>query len=148
MNRMQKMAWVGLAGFLISDILFALYFIIMFIPRPHPVRGILGFGLTSIFLGGLAILLWKFRNPQSLMEPERDERDLTINRRAITVGFVTLCILLLVSSVGILAGFGEQMPTSVFPLVQLSIFMTAMTVYYATIPILYGRHNLSQGETK
>ena len=138
MNRMQKMAWVGLAGFLISDMLLALYFIVMFIPRPHPVRGILGFGLTFIFLGGFAILLWKFRTPQSLMEPERDERDLTINRRAITVGFVTLCILLLVSSVGILwAGSGEQMPTSVFPLVQLSIFMTAMTVYFLSAVLLY-----------
>ncbi len=137
MNRMQKTAWVGLAGFLISDILFALYFIIMFIPRPHPVRGILGFGLTLIFLGGLAILLWKFRNPQSLAEPDCDERDLTINRKAITVGFVTLCILLLVSSIGILAGFGEQMPTCVFPLIQLSIYMTAMTVYFLSAVLLY-----------
>lgn len=134
---MQKTAWVGLAGFLISDILFALYFIIMFIPRPHPVRGILGFGLTLIFLGGLAILLWKFRNPQSLAEPDCDERDLTINRKAITVGFVTLCILLLVSSIGILAGFGEQMPTCVFPLIQLSIYMTAMTVYFLSAVLLY-----------
>lgn len=136
MNRMQKTAWFGLASFLISDILFALYFIVLFIPKPHLVRGILGFGLPLIFLTGLAILLWKFRNPQSLAEPEQDERDLTINRKAVMVSFVTLCILLLVS-VGILAGFGEQMPTFVFPLVQLSIFMTAMTAYFLSVVLLY-----------
>ena len=139
MNRMQKSAWVGLTGFLISDLLFTLYFIIMFIPRPHPVRGILGFGLPLIFLLGLAIFLWQFRNPQSLAEPECDERDLTINRKAIIAGFVTLCILLLVSSVGTLiaSGFGGEIPASLFPLIQLSIFMTAMTVYYLSVVLLY-----------
>jgi hypothetical protein len=137
MNLAQKNAWVGLTGFLISDLLFTLYFIIMFIPRPHPLRGILGFGLTLLFLVGLAILLWKFRNPQSLSEPDCDERDLTINRKAVMAGFVTLCILLLVSSVGVLAGFGEQIPTSVFPLIQLGLFMTAMTVYFLSAVLLY-----------
>lgn len=139
MNRAQKKAWFGLAGFLFSDLLLGVYFIIMFIPRGTPVRGVLGFGTTAVMLLVLGILLWRFRRKQSPLEPPQDERDRAIVRSAVTVSFVSVWVMLVAATCVpiIMLGADGAVHVAVLPVIHLGIFMAAMTVYFAAVVVQY-----------
>jgi hypothetical protein len=139
MNRAQKSAWFGLVAFLFSDMLLGIYFVVMFIPRGTPVRAVLGFGVPAVTLAVLGILLWRFRRKQSPVEPAQDERDRIINRNAVAVSFVGLCAMVTTAAtvpIVILGGDGA-VPVTALTVVQLGIFMAAMTIYFAAIVLQY-----------
>jgi sterol desaturase/sphingolipid hydroxylase (fatty acid hydroxylase superfamily) len=139
MNRTQKKAWFGLAGFLFSDLLLGIYFVVMFIPHGTPLRIILGFAAPAVTLLVLGVLLWRFRQKQSPFEPAEDERDRTIVRNAVLVSFVSVWLLLTAATVIpiVLRGAEGSVPVAVLPIIHIGIFMAAMTVYYAAVLISY-----------
>lgn len=139
MNQAQKTAWFGLAAFLFSDLLLGVYFVVMFIPRGTPVRAVLGFGFPAVTLAVLGVLLWRFRRKQSPVEPAQDERDRIINRNAVAVSFVGLCAMMMTVAtvpIVILGGDGA-VPVTALMVMQLGIFMAAMTIYFGAIVLQY-----------
>lgn len=139
MNRAQKKAWFGLAGFLFSDLLLGVYFLVMQIPRGTPERGVLGFGTTGAGLAVLGILLWRFRRKQSAAEPEADERDRAIIRKAVVVSFVSVWVMLVAATCVpiLMLGADGAVPVAVLPVFHLGIFMAAMTIYFAAVVVQY-----------
>ncbi|MCE5186010.1 MAG: hypothetical protein LLF76_07795 [Planctomycetaceae bacterium] len=139
MNRAQKNAWFGLASFLFSDLLLGVYFIVMFIPHGAPLRIALGFCTPGVTLLVLGILLWRFRKRQSPLEPEQDERDRAIIHKAGVASFVSICALLIATATitAAIQGRDGTVPVTVLIVMQMGIFMAAMTIYFAAVVVQY-----------
>ena len=85
-------------------------------------------------------LLFIFKK-QSKKEPDSDERDGLIMKRAVLVSFISVWVLLYVSSIAPTFIVGEQgaVPVDMFPIINFVIFLIAMLVYNIAVLIQYGR---------
>ena len=139
MNRMQKMAWVGFLGCLTIGVLYATVFAVLFLAPAH--RQVLCFISCSIPVALFAAMVWAYRKKQSPAEPDCDERDSQISRRAIIVSFAGLCFLIYISdAVAILwTGVGGFIPTAILPVIHLGVGLLAVTIYYAAMIVFYGK---------
>jgi NADH:ubiquinone oxidoreductase subunit K len=80
------------------------------------------------------------RKKQSSKEPDSDERDDLIKRRAVLVSFVSVWILLAAATLipGIILGQTGTISAYILPFINVSIFLIAMMVYSVAILVQYG----------
>lgn len=141
MNRAQKGALISLSAFVLSVAVFGYLFIRIFalksLPQSHIGRlwPILAF---AALIGGWVVLL---RKRQSPAEPEADERDSQIVRRAVLIGFVTTWVLLalVTLALGLVLGQTGTVPVYVLTFIHLGLFVAVMLVYLVVVLVQYGR---------
>ncbi|MHC4882205.1 MAG: hypothetical protein ACYTCV_06360 [Planctomycetota bacterium] len=143
MNRAQKLAWMNLIGGLISVSLMGLLaFYLLFGPtseKLNQMRIAVGVLIGLWGLASIIFIVFFFRKKQSPLEPETDERDRQISKKAIQVAFVATCLLMFFATAlpMWIYGLDSSIPTAVLPLINLSVFLTALAIYNATVLILY-----------
>ena len=144
MNRAQKVTWMSLIGGLISVILFGLlpYYLLFGGPTSEKLSQLRI--ATDILLGILGLVFIVFfgfvlRKKQSPAEPEADERDRQISKKAIQVAFVAVCLLMFFATVlpMWIYGLDSSIPTVALPLINMAVFLTTLAIYNATVLILY-----------
>jgi hypothetical protein len=142
MNTTQKGAWIMLSGVLLSAFV-ATYVgsIILFgrIPttplgRIGPVSAVL---IPLLVVGGAILLLTRRQSPA---EPEADERDKMIVRKAVAASFVALSLLLavVILILGITLGQTGSIPVYVLTIILYGVFLVAGFVYSVAILTQYG----------
>ncbi len=138
MNRMQKMAWVGFFGCLTFSVLYAAAFVLLFLAPAY--RRVLCLILCPLLAVLFVALVWSCRK-QRPAEPDCDERDSQISRRAVITSFVGLCFLIYISdAVAILwTGVGGFVPTAMLPAIHLGFGLLTVTLYYAAMIVFYGK---------
>ena len=136
MNRMQKMAWVGFLGTLMFSVHFALTFTSVFLLPAY--RRMLLFILFPVLVALVVGYIWCYRK-QSRAEPDCDERDRQISRRAVIISFVGLCLLIYISDAVMLiwTGTGRHILTAMLPVIHFWLGLLALTLYYAAMLVLY-----------
>ncbi len=143
MNRAQKLAWMNLIGGVISVMLLGLLpYYLLFGPTPEKLGQLRIAVALLIGLWGLAsivFIVFFFRKKQSPAEPETDERDQQISKKAIQVAFVAICLLMFFATAlpMWLYGLDSSIPTVALPLINTAVFLTALTIYNAVVLILY-----------
>jgi len=143
MNFAQKNAWFGLIGSLFS------------IPVIGSVGYVLWTGCTpnklwiSKYIAVLAVIFSVFFivtniianrvHKKKTTEPETDERDRQINLHAIRVCLISLGLLIYFSDAAIMLYTGSEgwILSGVLPLIHFGIGFIVLTIYYASILILY-----------
>jgi hypothetical protein len=144
MNRMQKMAWVGFFGSLTSSVLYATAFMLLLLSPAY--RRVLCLILCPFLALLFAALVWSCRK-QSPAEPDYDERDSQISRRAVIISFAGLCFLIYISDAIVIlwTGVGGSIPTSVLPVIHLGVGLLTATLYYAAMLVFYGKGKKANG---
>jgi hypothetical protein len=140
MNRAQKGALISLSAFALSVAVFSYLLIrilaLKSLPQSHlgKLWPILAF---AALIGWWVVLL---RKRQSQAEPEADERDALIMKRAAQIAFVATWILLAAVTVvlGLALGQAGVVPVYVLTFIHFGLFIAAMLVYFAAVLILYG----------
>ena len=81
------------------------------------------------------------RKKQSPNEPNADERDDLIKKRAVVCSFVSVWVLLVITSIApwFIVGSEAPIPVWALPLINLPIFLIAMGVYSIAVLVQYGR---------
>ena len=143
MNHAQKVAWMNLIGGVISIMLIGLlaYFLVsgptlekisLLRPAMAVLSGVMGLAFFVFFV-------FILRKKQSAVEPDADERDQLISKKAIQVAFVAICILMFFATAlpMWIYGLDSSIPTAVLPLINLSVFLAALAIYNAAVLILY-----------
>ena len=148
MNRVQKYAWLGLIGGLISTIMIGIVGHLLFTGFPKTdTEMIFKFSvfplLVILFLVFTFFLIFIYCRKQNQNEPEADERDKRISLNAARICLLSLCLLIYLSDAIILfvAGLDGWIPSSALPVIHFGVGYIAFTVYYAAMIILYGRNN-------
>jgi hypothetical protein len=140
MNRAQKGALVSLSAFTLVLAILSYLFIRIFILKslPQSLIGKLWPVLAFAALIGWWIVL--LRRRQSPIEPEADERDALIMKRAGQISFVTTWILLAAVTLvlGLALGQAGTVPVYVLTFIHFGLFAAAMLVYFAVVLVLYG----------
>lgn len=143
MNHTQKTACMGTAVGFISVLLMGLlaYYLLS-----GPTSGKLSLlrpavdVLCSIIVFVLIIFFgFAQRKKQSATEPETDERDRKISKKAIQVAFVAICLLMFFATAlpMWLYGLDSSIPTVALPLINMAVFLSALAIYNAAVLILY-----------
>ncbi|MHC4150659.1 MAG: hypothetical protein ACYSSP_00995 [Planctomycetota bacterium] len=147
MNRTQKTAILNLVMMLFCATVMTYPFTLIFIFKtwPSELYGIL------ILVSFVALMVFThifLRKKQSSKEPDSDERDDLIKRRAVLVSFVSVWILLAAATLipGIILGQTGTISAYILPFINVSIFLIAMMVYSVAILVQYGWG--SKGEKK
>ena len=93
--------------------------------------------ILAVSVGGAVFVHLKRRTP----EVDNDERDRYIKKNAILVSFISLWILLFVSSLipGFVAGDMGSIPVDLLPIMNMGVFLIAMLVYSVSVLFQYGR---------
>jgi len=93
--------------------------------------------ILAISAGGAVFVHLKRRTP----EVDNDERDRYIKKNAILVSFISLWILLFISSLipGFIAGDMGSIPVDLLPIMNMGVFLIAMLVYSVAVLFQYGR---------
>lgn len=143
MNRAQKVAWCNFAGSFLS---LALIGLLGWFLLSGPTAAKMGLVRTTVLvLSGTMVLLFfvtftlVLRRKQSPAEPDADERDQLISKKAVQVSFVSMCILIFIATAVPmwLYGLDSAIPTVALPLINLSVILAALMIYNAVILILY-----------
>ncbi|MHC4772704.1 MAG: hypothetical protein ACYS8S_03830 [Planctomycetota bacterium] len=143
MNRAQKVAWMNLVvGFISVMLMGLLAFFLLSGPTPakvsllKPTIGVLCGIMAFVFIAFLAFVL---RKKQSPAEPDTDERDQQISKKAVQIAFVAICLLMFFATAlpMWLYGLDNSIPTVALPLINLAVFLAALTIYNAVVLILY-----------
>jgi amino acid transporter len=143
MNRAQKIAWMNLIGGFISVSLMGLmaYYLLLgpTSEKLGQLRIAVGVLLGVWGLASMVFIVFFFRKKQSNAEPEADERDRQISKKAIQVAFVSICILMFFATAlpMWLYGLDSSIPTVALPLINMAVFLAALTIYNAVVLILY-----------
>ncbi|HEW78735.1 MAG TPA: hypothetical protein ENH34_02040 [Phycisphaerales bacterium] len=140
MNKTQKSAIYCLAAFLFSAVVMAYSFISIFILKSWPESFFSRFWSMIayfVFIVGSIIFLRKKQSPN---EPDFDERDELIKKRAVLVSFVSICILLAAACIipRFILGETGAIPVYVLTFINLGVFMIAMLVYNVVVLVQYG----------
>ena len=90
-----------------------------------------------VFIAASIIFL---RKKQSPAEPDFDERDNLIKKRAVLASFVSVWLLLAATTIipRLIVGQDGSIPVWTLPLINLGVFLIAMLVYSVAILIQYG----------
>jgi hypothetical protein len=96
--------------------------------------------LVVIFMLAGAVYL---RRKQSPDEPDSDERDKLIKRKAVLTSFVSVWIALAVATVVpmYMAGDEGSIPVCLLPIINTSILLVALLVYPTAVLVQYGWTN-------
>ncbi|MBL7216020.1 MAG: hypothetical protein ISS71_10115 [Phycisphaerae bacterium] len=140
MNRAQKTAWMNLiTGFIWVIVMGLASYYLMKDPTSAVFR-LLAIVSGIVFLFLLGFIAFVLSKKQSPVEPATDERDRLINRRAIQIAFVGLCILMFLATAlpMWICGMDSSIPTVVLPLINMIVFLVTLTIYNAAVLILYG----------
>ena len=140
MNKTQKSAWFTLASFLMCAIIVMYAIVKLLVWKSFPGSSFGKYWSLIAYLVILMMSVFFLRKKQSPNEVNADERDDLIKKRAILASFVSLCLLLAVSSIIPQFILGEQgsIPVFLLPLINLAMFIISMTVYSIAILIQYG----------
>jgi len=141
MNRAQKNAVMSLSAFLLNAAILGYLFLRIFVLRSPP-EGLIGRAwplLAFVALGVWWIAL--LRRRQSPAEPEADERDVLIMRRAAQIAFIATWVLLAVITLvlGLALGQSGTIPVYVLTFTHFGLALAAMTIYCGVTLILEGR---------
>ncbi len=141
MNRAQKNAVMSLSAFLLNTIILGYLFLRIFVLRSPPESLV---GRAWPLLAFVALSAWwvaLFRRRQSPAEPEADERDVLIMRRAAQIAFVATWVMLALVTLilGLALGQAGVVPVYVLTFIHLGLASAALAVYSTTTLFLYGR---------
>lgn len=140
MNRAQKGALVSLSAFALSVSVLSYLFVRVLVLKslPHSHIGKLWPALAFAALAGWWIVLLHKR--QSANEPEADERDRLIMKRAAQIAFVATWVLLAAVTLvlGLVLGQTGAVPVYVLTFIHFGLFVAAMLIYFAAALVLYG----------
>ena len=141
MNKTQRRALFTLSISIMLIAFGAIIFTSMFMPgdRTAGVKlvKVWMWVILAISAGGAVFVHLKRRTP----EVDSDERDRYIKKNAILVSFISLWILLFVSSLipGFVAGDMGSIPVDLLPIINMGVFLVAMLVYSVAVLFQYGR---------
>jgi len=140
MNKTQKTAIFCLATFLFSAVVMAYPFITIFIFKSWPSCIIVTYLIVPVFIVGTMASIFSLRKKQSPFEPNSDERDELIKKRAVLVCLISVWILLIASYAILwhIVGLDGSIPLCILPLIYLGVFFAAMLVYNVAILVQYG----------
>ena len=141
MNKTQKSAIFCLVTFLFCITILAYTFISIFIFKLWP-PGFYGkYWSLGAYIAIAVASVTFLRKKQSPSEPDFDERDDLIKKRAVLVSFVSVGILLAAACIipRFIVGETGAIPVYVLTFINLGIFMIAMLVYNVAVLIQYGR---------
>ena len=141
MNKTQKSAIFCLVTFLFCVVVMAYPFISIFILKSWPESLFRRFWSMIAYFVFIAASIIFLRKKQSPAEPDFDERDDLIKKRAIMVSLVSVWILLAASCIipRFILGDEGAIPVYVLTFINMGIFMIAMLVYNVAVLIQYGR---------
>ena len=139
MNKTQKSAIYCLSVFSLC-ITICIYLTIKFyILKSIPVKPSSAFWMLIYFLVTVPSLIF-LRKKQSPNEPDADERDDLIKKRAVVCSFVSVWVLLVIKSIApwFIVGPEVSIPVWALPLINFPIFLIAMGIYSIAVLFQYG----------
>jgi hypothetical protein len=139
MNKTQKVAWFNLVIVLLCFASNIQLGVEMFVLKRLPE----GFGrswglLAFLLVEGIAIIF--IRKKQSPTEPDSDERDELIKKRAGQISFVSVWLLLaaVILIAALILGEAGSIPVYLLTLIISGVFLTTLLIYSAAILVQYG----------
>ncbi len=138
MNKTQKDAWLGLSGCLVNVITFGYIYVKCFVlkelPEPKDILPVLV--VIFVLLGAPVVLFLKKQSPG---EVEKDERDRSIEKRAVVAAFVSVFVLLFAATIipRFVAGIDGAIPVWGLALITFGILVIAMAVYFVSVLVQY-----------
>ena len=139
MNKTQKGAWFTLLMVVLLLVFLGYILLAMFTPGEPP-KTFAKF--WSLLVLGLMVfsLIW-LRIKQSPAEVDSDERDELIKKRAVTVSFVSVWILLIVSTIATMHVVGDNGSVTVYvlPILNFGVFLGVGLVYSVAVLVQYHR---------
>ncbi len=141
MNKTQKSAIFSLVAFLFAAGVMAYPFISIFILKTWPTGFLAKYWSVIVFIAVAVASVAFLRKKQSAAEPDFDERDELIKKRAVLVSFISVWPLLIAATVipRFILGETGLIPVYLLPFINLGIFIIAMLVYSVAILVQYGR---------
>jgi uncharacterized membrane-anchored protein len=138
MNKTQKGAWFGLSGVLLVIILCTYLGVDIFIKQRLPNKNLVWVVAIFCVLVGGAGLIWT-RRKQSPKEADSDERDKSIEKKAVLVSFISVWLLLAAETLipRFIVGLDGSIPVWMLAIINVAIFYVAMAVYFTTVLIQY-----------
>jgi serine protease AprX len=150
MNKTQKRAWFTFALAMLLIAFFAIVFSAMFAGGDRSAgTGLARVGSWVIVLFMLAGAVYLHRK-QSPAEPTADERDITIRRKAVSVSYISVWVLLALASLlpAFVVGDSGSIPVYLLPIINVGVFIGAMLVYSVATLAQYGlRSNAGAAKT-
>ena len=140
MNKTQKSAIYCLSVFSLC-ITICIYLVIkIYIFKSIPEEPSRIFSMVMYFLVTIPPLIF-LRKKQSPNEPNADERDDLIKKRAVVCSFVSVWVLLVITSIApqFIVGSEASIPAWALPLINLPIFLIAIGIYSIAVLVQYGR---------
>ncbi len=139
MNKTQKCAWFNSVGTLLY-FAYNIYFTVeIFILRRQPERFV-KFCLFLAFWLVIGIAIVFIRKKQSPGEPDSDERDELIKKRAVRISFISAWLLLAAATIiaARILGQDGSIPVYLLSLINASVFLMALLIYSVAILVQYG----------
>jgi Na+/H+ antiporter NhaC len=147
MNKTQKCAWFNLVGTLLY-LAYNIYIgVEFFVLRRWP-ESFIQFCLFLAFWLVIGIAIVFIRKKQSPAEPNSDERDELIKKRATRISFISAWLLLAAATIiaGRILGQDGSIPVYLLSLINVSVFLMALLIYSVAILVQYGRGGKNGGK--
>jgi len=140
MNKTQKSAIFCLVTFLFAVVVIAYPFISIFILKSWPESFFSRIWSMIAYFVFIAASIIFLRKKQSPNEPDFDERDDLIKKRAVIASFVSVWILLAGVTVipRFVVGIKGSIPVWLLSFINLGVFLGALLVYSVAVLIQYG----------
>jgi hypothetical protein len=137
MNKTQKWAWCVVLLTLLYLALNIYIGVEFFVLRRWP-KGSYWLGLVFYLLIGLSIIF--VRKKQSPAEPDSDERDELVKKRAVRISFISAWLLLASANLiaALILGEAGSIPVYLLSLINVSVFLMALLIYSVAILVQYG----------
>ena len=143
MNKTQKLAWFGVLSYLLTIAIGVYIGVRIFLLKTLP-EGFLGRCCPIIAVYGLvALSIVLIRRKQSRLEPDSDERDELIKKRAAQISLISAGLLLAVATLvpALILGEGGSIPVYLLTLSNLGVFLTGMLIYSVAVLVQYAWRN-------
>ena len=138
MNKAQKEAWLGLSGCLVNVITFGYIYVKCFVLKelPEPINILPLLVVIFVLLGAPVVLFLKKQSPG---EVEKDERDRSIEKRAVLAAFVSVFVLLFAATMipRFITGLDGSVPVWGLAFINVGILVIAMAVYFVSVLVQY-----------
>ena len=140
MNRTQKVAWFNLAMVLLGIAIGVWVIVEVVFLRRLPEGFAVAWPLIVFWLL-VVIAVISLGRKQSPAEVDADERDNVIKSKAVLASFVSVWVLLAVSSVipRFVVGGEGSIPVFLLAFINVGILLVAMLVYCVAVLVQYGR---------
>ena len=140
MNKTQKWAWCVVLLTLLYLALNIYIGVEFFVLRSQP-KGAYWPGLAFYLLIGISIIF--VRKKQSPAEPDSDERDELIKKRAVRISFISAWLLLASANIitALILGQDGSIPVYLLSLINAHVFLMTLLIYSVAILVQYGWRN-------